>query len=484
MNVLQNNFSKQITRIKDKLSRARASDSELKVFGASSHKYEIGSPATLDQLVAFEKKYSITLPECYRAFLLEVGNGGSSYSGSGAGPFYGIYPLGKHVDELLEVPELYLQKESPVIPGISGDMWSGLTKRLNDDDEISDADYELELGKVFSGLLPIGSQGCSSFHTLIVSGENAGRVVNLDMDLHRPMVCYEDNFLDWYERWLDEIISGILLADGPSWFGYTMGGDDSYLLDVFSNSSDDETRLEALNGLAKLLSTSEESNDKLLEVYSGEYSAAVKHSATQMLAQFSYERAIPVLEKLIDGDDIDCLVCCQSIFWYAKHQSNDWVEKLTARLDKGVQNEETFQFITYILKESGTDYGHTLLPYCTHESEDIRVNSYYSIGLLKNKREYLDQFVVGLNDKSSLVVNTSLQALAWVKEKSLMTSYMKIIERFKTDENYVLTNLNHRLKELGFSSRADFTVRFRNAKHDPDNVKFGFFELIKGYLKR
>lgn len=470
-------ISVQITRIKDKLSRARTSDSELKVFGASSHKYEIGSPVTLDQVVAFEKKYSITLPECYRAFLLEIGNGGSSYSGSGSGPFYGIYALGSHVDELLVVPELYMHKEPQIFPGMSGDRWGELTKRLNDDYEISDTDYELEMGKVFSGLLPIGSQGCSCLHGLIVSGENAGRVVNLDMDLQRPKVCYEDNFLDWYERWLDEIISGILLADGPSWFGYTMGGDDSYLLNVFSKSSDDETRLEALNGLAKLLSISDESKDKLLKISSGEYSVGVQHSSTQMLAQFSYERAVPALEKLIDGNDIDCLLCCQSIFWYAKHHSSNWVEKLTARLDKGVQNKETFQFITYVLKESGTDYGRTLLPYCTHESEDIRVSSYYSIGLLRNKREYLDQFVVGLNDKSSLVVHASLQALTWVKEKSLMTSYMTIIERFKTDEDYVLTNLDHRLKELGFSSRADFTTRFRIANHNPDSVKFGFFEL-------
>ena len=290
-------FSIQISRIKDKLSRARAFDSELKVFGASSHKYEIGSSLTLDEVVSFEKKYSITLPDCYRSFLLEVGNGGSSYLEAGAGPFYGIYAMGSQVGELLETPELYLHKEPQISPEMSDEMWSELTKRLNDDDEISDADYELELGKVFSGLLPIGSQGCSSLHVLIVSGEDAGRVVNLDMDLHTPKVCYEDNFLDWYERWLDEIISGILLADGPAWFGYTMGGDDNYLLSVFNTSSEDQTRLEALNGLAKLLSIEDKSKDKLLEISSDGYSVAVRHTATQMLAQFSYERAIPVLEN-------------------------------------------------------------------------------------------------------------------------------------------------------------------------------------------
>jgi len=157
---------------------------------------------------------------------------------------------------------------------------------------------------------------------LIISGENAGRVVNLDMELHKPRVCYEDNFLDWYERCLDESISGILLADGPSWFGYTKGGGDGHLLVVFSDSSVDLAKLEPLNGLATLLSIRDESKEKLLGISSGDFPVAKR----QRLAEFSYERAVSELEALIDGDNIDCTVCCQCIFWYAKHRSCDWIE--------------------------------------------------------------------------------------------------------------------------------------------------------------
>lgn len=478
-------FADQITRIKDKLDQARVFDSGYKVFGANSHKYKIGDPATLGEIASFEKKYSVKLPDCYRTFLLEIGNGGCSYSESAAGPFYGIYSLGEQVDELVEQPELYIHKEPVIFPNMSEDVWSELTKRLNEDDEIPDAEYESELGKVFSGLLPIGSQGCSMLQALTITGKNAGRVVNLDIDLQAPKFCYEDNFLDWYERWLDEINSGILLSDGPSWFGYTMGSDDEYLLALFKDLNQDKTRLEALNGLAKLLSISDESKAALLEIsLNNNYSVLVQHSATLMLTKFSYKQATPKLIKLIDGDDRDCLVSCQSIYWYAKDQSKNWVDNLTARLDKGVNNEETFRFITHILKESETDYGHSLLAYCAHESENIRVSSYYSIGLLKNKKQYLDQFIIGLNDKSSLVVHASLQALSLVTDRRLMAPYMMIIERFKTDENYVLTNLNHRLKDLGFSSRADFEQGFQNANRDPKRVKSGFIELIKGYLNK
>jgi len=61
---------------------------------------------------------------------------------------------------------LYIHKEPQILPGILGTDWGELTILLSDDDELSDADHELELGKAFSGILPIGSQGCSSLHGL------------------------------------------------------------------------------------------------------------------------------------------------------------------------------------------------------------------------------------------------------------------------------------------------------------------------------
>ena len=44
----------------------------------------------------------------------------------------------------------------------------------------------------------------------MIEGEFRGRIVNLDFDLDKPVFAFESNFLDWYERWLDEVISGEL----------------------------------------------------------------------------------------------------------------------------------------------------------------------------------------------------------------------------------------------------------------------------------
>src|SRR5437016_4283502 len=73
-------------RVKEKLDRLRQKDAAFQVFGADQHEYRLNPCLTEAQIQKFERAYEITLPPDYRAFLMEVGNGG-------AGPYYGIVPL-------------------------------------------------------------------------------------------------------------------------------------------------------------------------------------------------------------------------------------------------------------------------------------------------------------------------------------------------------------------------------------------------------
>ena len=72
--------------------------------------------------------------------------------------------------------------------------------------------------------MPIGSQGCSYIHAIVITGEQAGRVLNMDMSIECPQFAAEANFLDWYERWLDEVIDETLVTTEPTWFGYGPAG--------------------------------------------------------------------------------------------------------------------------------------------------------------------------------------------------------------------------------------------------------------------
>lgn len=83
----------QLKDIKRKLRELKRADKAYSVFGAEKHKYKLNTPLKEKAIDRFEKEFDIRLPEDYRLFLKELGNGG-------AGPYYVLEPLenGRYAD--------------------------------------------------------------------------------------------------------------------------------------------------------------------------------------------------------------------------------------------------------------------------------------------------------------------------------------------------------------------------------------------------
>lgn len=208
-------YSVQIKRIKEKIQIAKETDIEFKVFGADSHKYIINKPATIKEVEEFENKYSIELPDCYRSFVTKIGNGGISSSNSATGPNYGIYPVGENVNELIfEDTEKYLKRDCIISPSLTDECWEEITKPIaRMEHNSTNEDYIKQEGYVFGGILPISSSGCSYLSGIVLNGKYKGRILYIDYDLFSKPIFTEDlNFLDWYENWLDKIISSELIT--------------------------------------------------------------------------------------------------------------------------------------------------------------------------------------------------------------------------------------------------------------------------------
>lgn len=439
----------QIERIKRKLILAKSADKDLKVFGADSHQYTLGKTVSNDQILNFEKEYNLQLPEDYKAFLLHIGNGGVSYEDSAAGPGYGIFPLGKNIDEFVSAnAERYLKEECKLYLKMSDEFWMDLNKNIEENEDISNADFDLELGKIFSGLLPLGTQGCTYYHALVLNGELRGRVVNVDIDRQKPFFAFESGLLDWYERWLDEIIPEYIKANEPDLFRYTLGGLSDYILEVYFSTEDHEIKKECLKGILKKDKLDSETLSILEEQYklsSGE----IQKDILQVLTKFDYERAKPYL---IDFTKESLLAVFQFVFWYAKDKSTDWLKVIQSNTEH-ISDNETFSFCTYLLKEMKLDYGDIVVPFTANKSVDIRISAYYSLGQMGNKSNYTAVFIEGLKDSSNRVIHATLQALDGVEDKKLLKHYKRIAEKFPKEKDYILANLNHRLKTYGLTNK-------------------------------
>ena len=442
-------MKEQLQRIQQKLAQAKAADKDLEVFGASSHKYHLNPPVTEAEVLAFEKKYGLRLPECYRAFMLTIGDAKAKKSDFIVGPYFGLYAFGTSVDSLLyEKIETYLKAPCNLSPDMTQEEWETLSDPLlfsEEEEEDDDDKYFAERAKVFGGLLPLGSQGCTYEHALVLNGKYAGRVVNVDLDLAQPKFAFETNFLDWYERYLDEVISGQLIDDSPTWFGYHRGEPAEVLLNEYEHTTDRKTQTDCLDGvyhkkpplsegvldrIETLIALNNEDKDFLIEI----------------LSQSSYERAKPYLQTLVTEKPKKVF---QFIWWYAQDHCADWVPAVKELLST-ITDEETFNFATYLLTET-EDFEEDILPFTNNVNPRIRLTTYYTLGKSQKKEQYLDTFIKGLQETDNDVLRTVIQAISGVKDERLLPYYKQIAKRFSKDEDYILSNLKRALEPFGLT---------------------------------
>jgi len=498
------NYAAQIKRIKTKLLIAKKADKEFKVFGSRSHKYTHRTIASYDEIVAFETKYNVTLPECYKSFMLNIG--------SGVGPYYGVWDLGSAIHSLIENPKDYFSVENKCMNLANYDEWFKVIEKIEEDDEISDEEYDQELNEIFAGILPIGTAGCTSVIGLILVGKDKGKVAHLTTDLHMPSITYEDNFLDWYERWLDEIISGKLIKNGGSNFDGIMGGGETKLFKSLKNENRDDKKIKILLGIFELDSISEK-NIKNIKILISHKNQKIKKNALQILAKFYYSFVASTLNNMLEGnnedellicvealsntsnvdgideknieklifhpnvkikrlalillvkfhyalakkhminilkssDEEDCLMVCDTINLHDKNNINYWAKPLMNRLTKDDNKEELIWSIMGVVSQSDYNYLDELSPLCFNEVDDVRRYSYYFLGKLNDKSSLESLFKQRLKEeKHSYCMVDLLQAIGDLNNETFIPYYEDVLKRM-SNEQYISSNVNGLMSKM------------------------------------
>ena len=145
-------------------------------------------PATAEEVATFESRHGIVLPNDYRMFITELGNGG-------AGPIgYGVLPLGKVPSDMRPEERMVwteLRAVRSAFPFTKAWVW--------ENGEASDEGDEEQIG---CGSICLGTDGCGMYWHLIVAGPDRGVPWMLAGEGIQPL-CPKRTFLQWYEDWLD-----------------------------------------------------------------------------------------------------------------------------------------------------------------------------------------------------------------------------------------------------------------------------------------
>lgn len=192
-------MDEQIERIRHNLERVRNRHLEhpARDYDRSYHNFKLRPRVRLSEVVAYEERYGFSLPEAYRRFILELGDGG-------AGPWNGIRSLIRGTDPGMQE----IEATCAALPTlITDDADLGETdwreKLLGPDwEELWEADENL-----FSrGTIRLSDEGCGHEIVLVVNGPTAGMVCSTDHGFSPPRFCDPPGFLDFYESWLNTVL--------------------------------------------------------------------------------------------------------------------------------------------------------------------------------------------------------------------------------------------------------------------------------------
>jgi hypothetical protein len=196
---------------------ARLQSAPPSVFGAGAHGFRLNPPLTEARVLEFEEAHGITLPSDFREFLIAVGNGG-------AGPFYGLFPLGQMDDN-------FAMRDWRENDATVGDLsqpfrfqaaWNNLTGKPEDGFvDLDESDYWRRMdafertywgAELMNGAIPICHEGCALRIWLVVTGPQRGFLwedQRSEFGGVQPVRLADGSpakFISWYEEWLNRCL--------------------------------------------------------------------------------------------------------------------------------------------------------------------------------------------------------------------------------------------------------------------------------------
>ena len=186
----------RLRMLQDKLARLRAVWGQA---GGGASPPDFGERLSEDRIIDIERMLGCRLPEGYRRFLIEVGNGGF-------GPGLGLIPFG--ADSMVDprIPADDRAVLNPSAPFAYLEDWNfPPLKRA-----MEEQSAQLEELQTFyfstariDGTIRVADLGCGAIALLVLNGTQRGRIW-LDFRGTFGGIAQDLEFLDWYDAWLDD----------------------------------------------------------------------------------------------------------------------------------------------------------------------------------------------------------------------------------------------------------------------------------------
>lgn len=381
------------------------------------------------------------------------------YVPGGAGPYYGLYSL-KQVAAYTERIDSYTEEEMVQYPplidcDLTSEQWAALVgdgdceNDSSDSQEDQDEQWENIKKRIHSGILTIGTQGCTFDNLLMWKGSEKGKIVYIDWNLEPENAPFLTGlpFLQWYEAYFKEIIAGHNLTS----FGYISLKSESQLISDYRDARTLEEKRTLLKGFYKWNQAAPETINFLAALEE----PALDGMRVELLFRFDLQRGLRVFKELLEGKNPQGIVSCARRM--PDEYKNDYYPAMLNLLKQpGIKDKCR---ILYFLKDCSWYRAKDLVSFAMDEqnSEEERKCAVYVMGSCPDKMEYLPVFEALMRGKSYWLAHTALQAVARTKCPKLLETYKWMWETYKND-SIMKSNLKIAFQTNGMTFAMEETI--------------------------
>lgn len=384
----------QLQRIREKLQLARDYPRRSRIEGADVHGFELGATVYRSSIESFEQRIGVPLPHEYRRFLTTVGNGGAFPSGR----------LAELPDVSVDGPVIALDPAVPLDDALIAHLRAECTA-TPDDDEYGTGDADA----TNDGILPIADNGFrwsgGNYIGLVLNGPFVGRLVACHpAGLRQPVFLWESNFLDQYERWLDEILADDHARLGgehlrtTGWF--RPRGTQEQLLAGFLGATDEgraEAHLLALRDLDELSATT--LAELTVALYGGSPHAT---SLLGTMVQHDKRRAAPVL---VDWLPEDLPAVCSALSGCPANYIDEFADLIVEQLldtDFATAAAGTRAVVAaeFALKDSSASLARRLEHFARHRNDVTRLDVIRLLRRVYRPKDFIGVVATSFEDRN------------------------------------------------------------------------------------
>lgn len=422
--------------LKSLVAQAEARDPSHLIFGADHHKYKLNPPASPEQVRQFEEMHNLLLPEEYKFFLTQIGNGG-------AGPYYGLYSLEEveRYTEYLETPETAAKARAAEDPApafidrrMTPEDWAA---RMEELDNCSEEEYDPLMYQLCAGMLVIGTQGCTYDTVLMCQGSERGKIVYIDWNLEPKYGPYLTGmpFLYWYEMYFQEILQDHNLTS----YGYLCLKSEEELIQTFrqmdsKTASEDNKSFPLFNkelllsSLFRFKTAAAETIDFLAALKEPELDAM----RTELLFRFDLHKGLQVFEQLLTGSNPEAAICCARRM--PEEKKNRYYRPMLQLLYEGKITGKNR--LLYFLRDCQCRRARDIIAFAMDpgNEEETRKTAVYVIGTCDDKMDFVKELSELMRGESYWLAHTALQAVFRTKCSKLDDTYLRMREKYKTDK--------------------------------------------------